>query len=706
MIKNSQGFSEDNARVIYDKTLFKNIVKYLKPYLFYIIASFILLISNTGIELYLPYLTKTIIDDYVVSDKNIATFDNKADFSKFDKELKGIKVKKYSYQNKYYVIFSTKSANLIPKNILNDLKKSNVIKDSKVFLTDNNDEIRTVKNIRKYQLSKDLIAMSSEDFSKNKKDISASVLRIIRKSAIHGIKYYGIIYLLLVLLRFIITYIQIYVITYAAQHAMYALRKDVFAHLGKMPLSFFDKNPVGRLVTRVTNDIRTLDELLSSGLVQIVQDSIILVGIIVMMLIIDYKMALVSFIVVPFIVAAMVIFKRKTRKIYNLTRKKIAKINAVISEDISGMRIIQLFNRQTFKMEKFRKENDSYFNTVMNQVKLYAFFRPLVGVTRYFTIGIILWYAGGRSLHNTLSLGVFMAFMRYLERFFQPINSLSEKFNILQSAFSGAERVFGLLNLEPEDYRMENHKDIKLDGEIKFENVWMAYNAGDWILKDVSFTAKKGETIAIVGHTGAGKTSIVNLILNMYPFQKGRILLDGEDIHSYSLKDIRQNIGMVQQDVFIFSGNVKDNIVLDNKTLSLEEVDEISREVNLKKFIDVLPKKYDEEVMERGSNFSVGQRQLMAFARVLVYNPAIFILDEATSNIDTETEILIQEALEKVIKDRTSLIIAHRLSTIQNADRILVMHKGKIVEEGNHQELLTKGGLYYDLYKLQYEKRK
>ncbi len=705
MNKHSQGFSEDNARVIYDKTLFKNIIKYLKPYLFYIIASFILLISNTGIELYLPYLTKTIIDDYVVSDKNIAEFDNQKDFLKFEKEIKGIKVKKYSYQNKFFVLFSTKSANLIPKKILNNLKKNNVVKDTKIFLTDNNEEVKAVKNVRKYQLSPKLIAMSSDDFSKNKKNIPANVLKIIRKSAIHGIKYYGIIYLLLVILRFIITYIQIYVITYAAQHAMYSLRKDVFAHLEKMPLTFFDKNPVGRLVTRVTNDIRTLDELLSSGLIQIIQDSIILVGIATMMLIIDSKMALVSFIVVPFVIIAMVIFKRKTRKIYNQTRKKIAKINAVISEDISGMRIIQLFNQQKFKIEKFRKENDSYFNTIMSQVRLYAFFRPLVGITRYIATGLILWYAGGRSLHNTLSLGVFMAFMRYLERFFQPINSLSEKFNILQSAFSGAERVFGLLNLEPEDYRMEKHKNLKLAGEVKFENVWLAYNEGDWILKDVSFTAKKGETIAIVGHTGAGKTSIVNLILNMYPFQKGRILLDGNDLQSYSLKDIRKNIGMVQQDVFIFSGTIKDNIALDNDSLSYEDIDEVSREVNLKKFVDVLPKKYDEEVMERGSNFSVGQRQLMAFARVLVYNPAIFILDEATSNIDTETEILIQEALEKVIQGRTSLIIAHRLSTIQNADKILVMHKGRIVEEGNHQELLKKGGLYYDLYKLQYEKR-
>jgi len=338
----------------------------------------------------------------------------------------------------------------------------------------------------------------------------------------------------------------------------------------------------------------------------------------------------------------------------------------------------------------------------MKQLKLFAFFRPIIHVSSQIAVAMIIWYGGGQILHNTITIGLLMAFTAYVHKLFEPINDFSEKFNVLQGALAGAERIFDLMDQATDDYREEMATHQKLEGEIEFENLWLAYNDEEWVLKDINLKIKPGEKIALVGHTGSGKTSIVNLILGMYPYQKGQIRIDGKRLENYALSDIRSNVGIVQQDVFIFSGNVHDNIALNNGKLSREEVQQVAKYVNADKFIQNLPNKYDEPVMERGATLSTGQRQLIAFARVLAYDPSIFILDEATSNIDTETEILIQDALEKIIKGRTSIIIAHRLSTIQHVDRILVLHKGRIVEEGSHFELLDKKGLYYDLYRLQY----
>ncbi|MDD3050875.1 MAG: ABC transporter ATP-binding protein [Candidatus Cloacimonetes bacterium] len=332
---------------------------------------------------------------------------------------------------------------------------------------------------------------------------------------------------------------------------------------------------------------------------------------------------------------------------------------------------------------------------------MFAFFRPLINVSRHIATALILWYGGGQIIQDKISLGLFIVFISYMDRFFEPINNLSEKFNILQSAMAGAERIFDMLNEKTEDYREDKKSGLKLKGEIEFKNVWLKYN-NEYVLKNINLKIAPGEKIALVGHTGAGKTSIVNLLLGMYPYQKGEILIDGLPQTAFSTNDIRDNIGMVQQDVFLFSGTVKDNIVLNNNKITQQEMERVADYVNVRKFIENLPGKFEEPVMERGATFSVGQRQLIAFARVLAYNPAIFILDEATSNIDTETEVLIQDALIKIMKDRTSIIIAHRLSTIQNVDRIIVLHHGEIIEEGNHWQLLEKKGLYYDLYNLQF----
>jgi len=461
----------------------------------------------------------------------------------------------------------------------------------------------------------------------------------------------------------------------------------------------------------VTSDIRAIDEMLTSGVITIIQDLFIIVAIMIMMLNLNWRLALVSFAVLPFVAILISEFRKRTRVSYREIRKYIAQVNATIAEHISGVKIIQLFNQYTHKTREFNETNYLHYKASLKQLKLFAVFRPIIGASRQMATALILWYAGGQILENMLTLGLFMAFISYMEKLYEPINNFSEKFNVLQGAMAGAERIFDLMDQSPADYR-EGLADVdKISGEIEFKGVWLSYSDkteeeadknNSYVLKDISFKVRAGEKIALVGHTGSGKTSIVNLVMNMYQNQKGDVLIDNKNINEYNLHNLRSHIGMVQQDVFLFSGNIRDNIILNNHEITDDDISKITDYVNVSNFINSLHGKLDEEVQERGATFSVGQRQLIAFARVLAYDPAIFILDEATSNIDTETEMLIQDALFKIMQNRTSIIIAHRLSTIQHVDRILVLHKGEIIEQGSHQELLRKEGLYYDLYRLQY----
>ncbi|MCD8481169.1 MAG: ABC transporter ATP-binding protein/permease [Candidatus Cloacimonetes bacterium] len=404
----------------------------------------------------------------------------------------------------------------------------------------------------------------------------------------------------------------------------------------------------------MTNDIRAIDEMLASGVITIVQDVILVVAIVTLMLILNWQLALISMAILPIVIWVIAIYRSKTRVIYREVRKHLAQLNATLAEHIAGQKIIQLFNQYSHKRDEFSDINHHYFLTSMKQLRLFAFFRPIIHVSSQVAVAMIIWYGGGQILRNVITIGLLMAFTQYVHKLFEPINDFSEKFNVLQGALAGAERIFDLMDQTPDDYREELATKVKFEGEIEFENLWLAYNNEEWVLKDVSFKVRPGEKIALVGHTGSGKTSIVNLILGMYPYQKGKIRIDGKLLQNYALSDIRSNVGIVQQDVFIFSGDIHENIALNNSKLSREEVKQVATYVNADKFIQNLPHKYDEPVMERGATLSTGQRQLIAFARVLAYDPSIFILDEATSNIDTETEILIQDALEKIIKDRTS----------------------------------------------------
>ncbi len=698
------GSVDDVTTKIYDKDLFGKLIKYLKPYWLLVLVSFILLMLIAAAQLAIPYITKLAVDNVILADNTMITFDNVVQLEDFENNYPKIKGETYQYNNRSFFIYPSKSSSYIEKEKMDYFKTFRKITEKAIIIDKSSSNMALLSGQPMWQLNKNEVVVSVNYLNElvDKGKLTKSQLRNLRYRDFHKLLFFGGIFLAIVLLQFIFTYFQVYSINYAAQHAMYDLRRDVFSRVVRMPLSFFDKNPIGRLVTRVTNDVRTLDEMLSAGLIQLIQDLLIMVGILVMMLVLNWKLALVSYAVLPILTVLLLLFKSKTRVAYRSVRKKLAAINATLSEDISGIKIIQLFKQTKRKIADFSKINNEYYGASIKQMKIFATFRPMIHSLRRISVALILWFGLGEVLKGNITLGIFMAFTSYMDRFFEPIDHLSEKFNILQAAMAGAERIFDLMEKPTDNYRLENHSETSYKGEIEFKNVWLKYGEGDYVLKDISFTVKPGEKIALVGHTGSGKTSIISLLAGLYPYQKGSILIDGKPLESYSLNELRQNIGIVQQDVFLFSGTIRENIVLNNESIPSDELEKVANYVNVHDFITSLPQKYDDPVMERGATFSVGQRQLIAFARVLAYNPSIFVLDEATSNIDTETEILIQDALKKLMKERTSIIIAHRLSTIQNVDRIIVLHNGEIREFGTHNELLDKKGLYYDLYRLQY----
>lgn len=707
-------YGDELKTKIYDRRLFSRMLHYLKPYMKWVIFSFIILMLISAAEVVLPLVQRSAIDDYIVSDKSIAIFNDEAVYKDFYQRYHKLKFKEYAHGNQHFIIISAKDRNKINRSDMQNLKEQGILGDTTVFLITDKPEHIAILNrhlqenlspsaskdrmMGWFRLGSGKIAVAKNELLQLPKNDRLAV----RGEASRSLFYLALIFFGIITLRFITSYLQSVVTAYFSQMAMADLRHDVFEHLQKMPTKYFDQNPVGRLVTRVTNDIRAIDEMLASGVITIVQDIILIIAIVVLMLALNWQLALISFAILPFVVWVILVYRSKTRVIYREVRRHLAALNSALSEHIAGQKIIQLFNQYFHKRQEFSDINHDYFVASLKQLKLFAFFRPIIHVSSQIAVAIIIWYGGGQILHNMITIGLLMAFTQYVNKLFEPINDFSDKFNILQGALAGAERIFDLLETEPDDYREELTHKLKIEGEIEFENVWLAYNEEEWVLKDVSFKIKAGEKIALVGHTGSGKTSIANLILGMYPYQKGHIRIDGKELKQYSLPDLRSNVGIVQQDVFIFSGNISENIALNNSKLSREEIVQLAKYVNADKFISQLPAAYDEPVMERGATLSTGQRQLIAFARVLAYNPSIFILDEATSNIDTETEILIQDALQKIIATRTSIMIAHRLSTIQHVDRILVLHKGEIVEEGSHFELLDKKGLYYDLYRLQY----
>ena len=672
---------EETLGKAYDSRLMKRLLSYAKPYWLYLFISISLLMVVTASDLARPYLLQIAIDDYISGYKQpMYVFDNN------EAPVEGIE-----FNNKVYI--REGKLDNIDQSALDNKPIETLVKiGGSFYLVEGrigSEDVLIVDSNNSY-----FVEFQGTQYNANK--LSKEEYNAFRDEDISGLSRIGLTFLGIILIGFVFNYIQVYILNYTSQKIIYNIRQELFSHLQKMSLSYFDKNPVGRLVTRVTNDTETLNEMYTGVLVNLFKDLFLLVGIVFIMLRMNVRLAL--------ILIAAIIFKAKVRTVYREVRVKLAQINSSLNENITGMRIVHIFKKENKKFQEFDKINTDYLGAAKKEIFLYAVFRPTIEIIRSLGIALIIWYGGRNVIGNVLEFGVLYAFITYLQKFFEPILDLTEKYNILQSAMASSERLFQILDKDEDIKNSSDPLSIKeVQGKIEFKNVWFAYEGENWVLRDVSFTINPGEAVAFVGATGAGKSSIINLINRFYDIQKGEILIDGINIKDIDKYQLRKHIGVVLQDVFLFTGNIRENIRLNDLSISDKDVENVAKYVNAHNFINNLPNKYDEKVMERGSTLSSGQRQLLAFARALAFNPSVLVLDEATSNIDTETEVLIQDALLKLIKGRTTIAVAHRLSTIQHSDKIILLHKGKIREMGTHQELLNKEGMYFDLYRLQYK---
>src|SRR5437773_5748002 len=556
------------------------------------------------------------------------------------------------------------------------------------------------------------------------------------KNPFTGVAQVALLYVGLLMFSFLLEYLQTYFMQWAGQMVMFDLRSQIFRHLQRMHIGFYDKNPVGRLVTRVTTDVDALNEMFTAGVVSIFEDVFVLAGIVWIMLRMNRNLALLTFAVLPLIAIATKLFRDKVRDSYRRIRVAIARINAYLQEHVSGMMVLQLFNREQRAFNKFSEVNEVHMEAFKDAIMAHAVYYPVVEILSATAIACVIWFGGSNVIHNVTTIGILAAFIQYAQRFFRPIQDFSEKYNILQSAMASSERIFKLLDTPVEITSPAVIKSAEGPGRIEFDHVWFAYrssshatNGGrasspgvatnilltggdarppqttepDWVLRDVSFAIEPGETVAIVGHTGAGKTTIISLLMRFYDVQKGAIKIDGVDIKEMDLAELRRRFGVVLQDPFLFTGTIAGNIRLGTAWIEDSGVSQAAEDVNLADFVRSLPGGFEEEVRERGSTLSTGQKQLISFARALAHDPRILILDEATSSVDTETEFRVRDALNRMVEGRTSILIAHRLSTVQRADKIIVMHKGQVREMGTHQQLLAHRGIYYKLYQLQYK---
>ena len=690
---NSFHVEDKDLGKIFDRRIISRLYQFVKPYLKYVAIAASFLIIAAGAELVFPYMMKIAIDQYIIKSGRMVA--------------ERITVNSVEAGSGKYFVTQEVLAKIDP-GLLHSLEKEGKITKGRYyyFFQDQvDDKVRSVaqNHPQLFETYGNLVVISYD----NLKSLRPNEILMLRAKDFSNVLKIALFFLAMIFFGAIANFIQIYFQQYAGQLFMHSMRMKIFRKLQDLDLSFFDRSPIGRLVTRATNDVEAINEALTDAFTTLVRDILLLIGIVILLLWINLKLALIAFTVIPLVLVLTSYFRIRARKIYRTVRQRLARLNAALQENLSGIRAIKIFSQEPDNNRSFDHKNLEYLESNLQEVVLMSFFRPVIEVVSSLGIGLVLYYGGGQAITGELSLGVLVAFLAYIEMFFRPIRELTESYTTLQSAMASSERIFILLD---EDIKIHSKPTaVELEGtrgEIEFRNVWFTYDLSaphqdtEWILKDVSFRVLPGERIAIVGPTGAGKTSIISLISRFYDVQKGQILFDGKDVRDINLESLRSKIGVVMQDVFLFAGDIKSNIRL-NLSIEDQQVKQIASYINADQFIDRFPNKYDEAVMERGVTLSTGERQLLSFARVLAFNPLILVLDEATANIDSGTEKLIHDGLKKLVVGRTSIIVAHRLSTIKEVDRIYVIHKGEIKEFGKHEELLKKKGIYYNLFKLQ-----
>ena len=683
----------------YNLRLLRRLAHYALPYKKIISTAIFLTIMITVLDLALPYLSKIAIDRYILSSWYLV------DLSAMDKRAGQKFAKKFGHifeisEDDSYGLISHMDIKRIDPSELHEYRRKGVISEKrfyKVGVDVQDDSI--YKNP-----STDLPKMADGSIVvplKNLNNLKPKEILKVREKDLRGVAMVGSVLLLFLFTSFGLGYVQYYMLERTGQNIMQDIRLELFQRIQSQSVSFFDRHPVGSLVTRVTNDVENLNEMFKSVAVTVFKDIFVLIGILAVLLYLNWRLALVCFTLIPIIFGVTLLFSYLAREVFRELRAKVAQINTFLQECIPGMRVIQLFTREAFQMKRFARINHENYLAGMKQIRVFAVFMPLMEVFASLVVALLIWHGGGKVIGEQLTLGSLVAFIGYMRMFFKPIQDISEKYNIMQSAMASAERIFGFMDLREEIPEPQNPiRSTQVKGHLQFKDVSFAYRGDHDILHDVSFEIKSGEMVAIVGATGAGKTTVVNLIERFYDPGRGQILLDGVDLRNWSKNELRSHIGFVLQDVFIFSGSLIDNITLGQAEISRQTIQKAVREANAHEFIRKLQDGLDHKIGEGGSTLSTGERQLLSFARALAYQPRVLILDEATSSVDPETERLIQEAIFKMTKKRTTLVVAHRLSTIRKADHILVMHHGQIRERGTHEALMARGGIYYKLNKL------